>query len=68
MSTCVLGLGSVRPPPSTHTLPPYATALVSPVARGVEAIATMVSAVGSYLYDRALSTSVVPFQADPPIV
>src|ERR1041384_3708575 len=74
-STSLEGFGGVLPPPMTDIAgrqgTPVMTALsarVSAVGRGILGMVVMQSAIGSYLNESFVSTSVVPFQSLPPAV
>jgi hypothetical protein len=60
------GLGATLPPPITNILPLKASARVSPVARGMAAIAPMVLATGLKLNELVVSISRPPEKSDAP--
>jgi hypothetical protein len=59
-STSVEGLGATLPPPITNILPLKVSALVSPVALGMAAIAPVVLVVGLKLKELVVSITVPP--------
>jgi hypothetical protein len=61
MSTSLEGLGATLPPPITYILSLKFSALVSPVALGIGAIAPMALFVGSKLNELVVSTTVPPW-------
>src|SRR6266446_8165404 len=65
MSTSLDGVGNC--PPNTYNLLQKFSPRVLLVARGILAMVVMESAVGSYLYELAVSVSVPGYSAPPPV-
>jgi hypothetical protein len=61
MFTMFDGLGATLPPPITNILPLKVRPLVSPVARGIAAMAPVVLAAGLKLNELVVSTTVPPW-------
>jgi hypothetical protein len=66
MSTSFEGLGATLPPPITNIRPLKFNALVSPVARGIAAIAPVVLVPGLKLNELVVSINRPPEKSDAP--